>query len=153
MSESRRCLHAATFIAYINHSGCDEVMQPLLQDIVEQADGDATVLAVILFGSTARRERHPASDVDICLVLEPDRYSPEALMDMRLRYLTAFPVDIQIFQQLPIYIRQRILKEGEVLFCRDQDVLYDLALRTVKAFADFKPLYHRYLDEVARDRP
>ena len=56
MRESRRCSHAAMFIAYINHSGCDEVMQPLLQDIVEQADGDATVLAVILFGSTARRE-------------------------------------------------------------------------------------------------
>ncbi len=128
-------------------------MQPLLKDIVKQAEGDAMVLAVILFGSTARRERHRASDVDICLVLEPGTYALEVLMDIRLQYLAAFQADIQIFQQLPVYIRQRILKEGEVLFCRDQDALYDVALRTVRAFADFKPLYHQYLDEVARDRP
>ena len=50
-------------------------------------------------------------------------------------------------------MRQRVLKDGEVLFCRDLDALYDVALRTVQAFADFKPLYDRYLDEVARDRP
>lgn len=128
-------------------------MQPLLQDIVEQADSDTVVLAVILFGSTARGKRQHASDVDICLVLQPGTYSPAALMDIRLHYLAIFPADIQIFQQLPIYIRQRVLKEGEVLFCRDQDTLYDIALRTVQAFADFKPLYYRYLDEVKRDRP
>lgn len=132
---------------------CDGVMQLLLRDVVEQADGDARVLAVMLFGSTARRERRPASDIDICLVLEPGTYTPEALMDIRLQYLAAFPADIQVFQQLPVYIRQRILKEGEVLFCRDEDALYDIAWRTVQAFADFKPLYDRYLDEVARDRP
>ena len=67
--------------------------------------------------------------------------------------LAAFAADIQIFQQLPIYLRQRVLKEGKVLCCKDQDALYNIALRTVQAFADFKPLYDRYLDEVARDRP
>lgn len=128
-------------------------MQPLLQEVIEQASGDARMLAVMLFGSTARGEQHPASDVDICLVLEPGTYAPEALMDIRLQYLADFPADIQIFQQLPIYIRQRILKEGKVLVCRDEDVLYDIAWRTVQAFADFKPLYDCYLDEVARDRP
>ncbi len=128
-------------------------MESLLRDLVEQADRDTGVLAVILYGSTARGERHHASDVDICLVLEPGTYSPEALMDIRLQYLAAFPADIQIFQQLPIYIRQRVLKDGEVLFCRNQDTLYDIALRTVQAFTDFKPLYQRYLDEVARNRP
>ena len=74
-------------------------------------------------------------------------------MDIRLQYLAAFAADIQIFQQRPIYLRQRVLKDGEVWFCRDQDSLYDMALGTVQAFADFKPLYDRYLDEVARDRP
>jgi len=129
------------------------VRQALRRDIVKQAEGDATVLAVILFGSTARGERHDTSDVDICLVLQPAMYSPEALMDIRLQYLAAFAADIQIFQQRPIYLRQRVLKDGEVWFCRDQDSLYDMALGTVQAFADFKPLYDRYLDEVARDRP
>jgi predicted nucleotidyltransferase len=128
-------------------------MGTLLQDIVKQADGDSKVLAVILFGSTARGDRRDTSDVDVCLVLQPSRYSPEVLMEIRLQYLAAFAADIQIFQQLPIYLRQRVLKEGKVLCCKDQDALYNIALRTVQAFADFKPLYDRYLDEVARDRP
>jgi hypothetical protein len=127
--------------------------QGLLQNIVKQANGDSRVLAVLLFGSTARGERRDTSDVDVCLVLQPSRYAPEVLMEIRLQYLAAFAADIQIFQQLPIYLRQRVLKEGEVLYCKNEDVLYDIALRTVQAFADFKPLYDRYLDEVARDRP
>ena len=126
-------------------------MQALLQEMVQQAESDSRVLAVILFGSTARGERHKTSDVDICLVLVPDTYSPGALMDIRLQYLTAFSADIQIFQQLPIYLRQRVLKDGQVLCCRDEETLYNMALRTVQAFADFKPFYDRYLEEVARD--
>jgi predicted nucleotidyltransferase len=128
-------------------------METLLQDIGKQADVDSRVLAVILFGSATRGERRDTSDVDVCLVLKPGTYSPETLMDIRLHYLTAFAADIQIFQQLPIYLRQRVLKEGKVLCCKDEDALYDIALRTVQAFAAFKPLYDRYLDEVARDRP
>ena len=128
-------------------------MQALPQEIVKWAEGDSRVLAVILFGSTARGERRETSDVDICLVLVPDTYSPEMLMDIRLQYLTAFSADIQIFQQLPIYFRQRILKDGQVLGCRDEEALYDMALRTVQAFADFQPFYKRYLGEVAGDRP
>src|SRR5688500_9462555 len=128
-------------------------MQALLRDIVKRAEGDTVVLAVILFGSTARGERHHISDVDVCLVLAPGTYSPEASMEIRLQYLAASAADIQIFQHLPSYMRQRVLKDGEVLLCRDLDALYDVALRTVRAFADFKPLYDRYLDEIARDRP
>jgi len=39
-------------------------------------------------------------------------------------------------------VRRRALKEGRVLFCRDEDTLYDLALGTAKAFEDFRPLYN-----------
>ena len=57
-------------------------------------------------------------------------------------------MDVQVFQQLPIYIRQRVLKDGEVLFVRDEDQLYELAFRTVQEFEDFRPRYQTYLKEV-----
>jgi len=56
--------------------------------------------------------------------------------------------DIQIFQQLPLYIQVRILKEGKILFCKDEDELYELALQTVKSFESYKKIYYAYLDSI-----
>jgi hypothetical protein len=42
----------------------------------------------------------------------------------------------------------RVLKEGKVVFCRDEDMLYDLAIKTMKEFEDFKPIYYEYLKGV-----
>lgn len=51
--------------------------------------------------------------------------------------------------QLPLYIRVRVLKEGGILFVRDENQLYELAFRTAQAFEDFKHIYYGYLKEVA----
>ena len=112
-------------------------------------DGD--LLAVILFGSVARHEQTPLSDVDICLVMMPDYRTsePTAISNKRIDYLKDFSLDIRIFQQLPIYVRTRVLKEGKILFVRDEKLLYELAFRTVQAFEDFKHIYDGYLQEVA----
>ena len=48
-------------------------------------------------------------------------------------------------------MRSRILKEGAVLFVRDEDALYDVAIRTAKAWEDFRHIHREYLDQVARD--
>jgi predicted nucleotidyltransferase len=129
------------------------IMQQLLEEVMQRACGDQDVLAVLLFGSAARGEHHDDSDLDICLVLQPGTYQQSAPTNKRLEYLAAFPADVQVFQELPLYIRQRVLKEGRVLFCRDQDALYTLAFRTVQAFTDFQPLYRLYLEEVTRAGP
>ena len=80
-------------------------------------------------------------------------YESTPLSRKRLEYLAQFDLDVQIFQALPLYIRSRILKEGKVLFVRDEDLLYDLAFRTAQAFKDFKPIYYRYLEQVAHVGP
>ena len=121
--------------------------------LVEKASQDQDVLAVIVFGSHARGDNGPASDLDICLVLQARDHSNLKLSRKRLEYLKSFSIpslDIHIYQQLPLYIRKRILKEGEILFCRDEEVLYELAFRTAQEFEDFRQIYHSYLQEVAR---
>lgn len=116
---------------------------------------DTAVLAVLVFGSVARGEQTARSDLDVCLVLMPRRTPYESILMAckRLEYLTHVDLDVQIFQALPLYIRSRILKEGQVLFVRDEDLLYEVAFRTAQAFEDFKPIYHRYLEEVAHAGP
>ena len=58
--------------------------------------------------------------------------------------------DIVIFQQLPLHVKSRVLKEGRVLFVRDEDALYAVAIRAARAFEGFRHRYRAYLDEVAR---
>ena len=71
----------------------------------------------------------------------------------RLDYLAEVDLDVQVFQDLPLYIRPRVLAEGRVLYCRDEDRLYDVAFATMRAFGRFKRTYRAYLDEVEHGRP
>lgn len=122
-----------------------------IEKLLTKAREDAAVLAVLLFGSAVRREQTPLSDIDICLVLapQPTPFEPAELSRKRLDYLKDFPLDVQIFQQLPLYIRTRVLREGQILFVREETLLYELAFRTIQAFEDFKHIYYSYLEEVA----
>jgi len=124
--------------------------QPLIARLLEQAAHDADVLAVVMYGSAARGEACATSDVDICLLLMPERRTAAQMSAKRLEYVSEVDLDVQVFQQLPLYIRQRVLKDGRVLFVRDEDRLYDLAFRTVQAFEDFRPRYQAYLSEMLR---
>ena len=131
----------------------DTVSHPVLARLVARAKSDPEVLAVLLFGSRARGDPSPESDFDVCLVLGSEPGSDLAPAHKRLEYLGEADLDIIVFQQLPLHIRSRILKEGTVLFVRDEDALYALAARTARAFDGFRHIYRQYLDQVARDWP
>ena len=120
-----------------------------LQPLIDKAAKDRAILAVFLFGSHARGEAGPGSDVDICLALVPG-IGPEAAFDKRLEYMSEFEIDAHVYQSVPLYVRRRILKEGKVLFCRDEELLYEIACRTITEFADFEHFYREYLKEIAR---
>jgi hypothetical protein len=70
----------------------------------------------------------------------------------KLEYLGLADYDVTLFQQLPLYIRHRVIKEGKVLFCRDEGKLYELVIETIKQFEDFKPIYYEYLEGVIHAR-
>jgi predicted nucleotidyltransferase len=120
-----------------------------LERLLNLARQDSEILAVILFGSKARGEATSASDVDICLVLVSRRYDSLHLSRKKLEYLKIGELDVHVFQQLPLYIRRRVIKEGKVLFVQDEKALYELAFRTAQAFEDFKHRYYEYLEQVA----
>lgn len=119
-----------------------------LEALLAQAAADTDILAVLLFGSVARGEATPDSDVDVCLVLKMPTTAD--MSATRLAYLHYPALDVHVFQALPIYVRQRVLQDVRVLHVKDEDALYDEAFRTIREFEDFRPFYHEYLDEVAR---
>ncbi len=110
---------------------------------------DPDLLGLILFGSIARGEGSPVSDIDLCLVLMPGAHTPLEISGKKLEYAAAISAQISIFQQLPLYVRQSVLQDGKIIFCRDTDGLYEIAFATIREFADFEPTYLEYLKEVA----
>jgi uncharacterized protein YutE (UPF0331/DUF86 family)/predicted nucleotidyltransferase len=89
---------------------------PEVRRLLERAREDGAILALLLFGSRARGEATSASDIDLRIVLHPERDTAEERVRVRLASLPSEKMDIRLFPQLPLNIRKRVLKEGVVLF-------------------------------------
>ena len=61
-------------------------------------------------------------------------------------------VDIQKFQQLPLYIKVRILRDGRIILCKDKDNLYNLAFSVITEYNDFEYICREYLEEIKNVR-
>ena len=120
-------------------------MQKGIDKIITKARNDKDVLAVALFGSSLSGK---GRDVDICIFLK-EKKSNLLMTRKREDYLkeVSDKFDIHIFQQLPLYIRMRILK-GKILFVRDEDVLYEIAFSTIKEFGMYEKVYNMCLNKV-----
>ena len=115
-----------------------------LKEIVEKLKKDRDVLALILYGSYARGETY--RDIDLCIVLYPE--AEDKNFEKKLEYSEYEDIDVQIFNTLPLYIKARIFKEGRLIHCKDEELLYDIAIRTIKEYELFKPRYKLYLEGV-----
>jgi len=65
----------------------------------------------------------------------------------RFRVLTELSggkFDIQIFEELPLYVRVEVLK-GKLLYAKEESEVYDIAWRTIKEFDHFKKYYYDYI--------
>jgi len=126
-------------------------MEKELEKVVEKAKKDEDVLAVMLFGSYARGEAKPDSDIDVCLVLSK-KFKGD-FTEKKLEYLSELPskFDIHIFQQMPLYIRIRVLREGKILLDKNYDELVWLAIRTIKDFDLFEKHYYACIKGVAQN--
>ena len=99
------------------------------------------VKAVYLFGSYANGEEKPMSDIDLCAITT--RRLPESKKLEILSNAGAF-IDISVFQDLPIAVRARVLKEGKLLYCKDKGFLNSVFASTVQEYLDFKPVLEKF---------
>ena len=122
-------------------------MEKIIEGIIRNAKKDKDILAVAQFGSSLKTQNY--RDIDICLFLKEKLTNPQ-MTKKRLDFIAINPdkLDVQIFQQLPMYIRMRILKEAKILFCKNQKLLYEIAYQTIKDFNSYEKLYEMYLNKV-----
>lgn len=119
-------------------------MEKALNTLAMMAKKDKKILAAMAFGSYARKEKY--RDIDVALVLYPGKHTSLEMTNIRIKYSgISDKLDVHVFQQLPIYIRERILKEGKTVFCIDEDILYEVVFTAIREVSDFMPKYRRFL--------
>ncbi len=128
----------------------DEINK-LVKNSVERLkniEGFEKVRFIILYGSAAEGVSRENSDID--LYIDYDAKTDYERSMFRLKVLSELPdiFDVQIFDQLPLYVKKEVLK-GKVVFCRDEEYLYETALLTIKEFEDFKYRFYDYIGERA----
>jgi len=99
-----------------------------------------SVIAIILFGSVARGEARPISDIDLCIVTGRNIPEPEQI---DLISYGSEKIDVSLFWDLPLTIRFRVVKEGVTLFCRDPLALHRIRAATVREYLDTAPLIRK----------
>ncbi|MBC8448615.1 MAG: nucleotidyltransferase domain-containing protein [Chloroflexi bacterium] len=105
---------------------------------------------VYLFGSQARGDTGPLSDVDVALLLRPG-VSRKAAFDLRLRMMAALgrlfdtdEIDVVVLNDAPLLLQHRVLRDGKVLFCRHELRRVRYEARAISKYLDFQHLENIY---------
>jgi predicted nucleotidyltransferase len=104
------------------------------------------VVAVYLFGSVARGEKTPESDVDLAILLDRQIGLPRLLEIMgALMEVAGDKVDVSILNELPLPLQFRVVRDGRLLYVRNDRVRTAFETRVVEEYLDFKPRLEEYI--------
>jgi predicted nucleotidyltransferase len=123
------------------------------QDIERQiaeffAKDPTTVIAVYLFGSVARDDARPGSDVDLAVLFEASPAaalnSPRFALAGDIERILGAPVDLVTLNDAPADLRIRVLREGRLLVDRQPSGRIAFEVRTRNEAFDLDPILARY---------
>ena len=110
---------------------------------LKKTSGFDRVKFVILFGSYSLGKQNKLSDIDFAVYYDGDK---DEKYRFRKELIGILPdnFDIQIFQDLPLYIRINVLK-GRLIYTKDLTFTYEKYYETIKDFERFKRYYYDYI--------
>jgi predicted nucleotidyltransferase len=104
--------------------------------------------AVYLFGSVARGEARPSSDVDLAVLY---RATPPATLDGMaldlqedLHAALDVPVQAVVLDRAPVDLVHRVLRDGILVLERDRSRRIAFEVRARNEYFDLKPILDRY---------
>ena len=109
-----------------------------------------------LFGSVARGEARPSSDLDVGVVFSPIP-APAQLdqLGTDLEAAAGRPVDLVVLNEAPPLLTHEAIRGGRVIVCRDDDERVGFETRATARYLDtahLRRVQHRYLRERAEAR-
>ncbi len=120
-------------------------MEPEISSVIAKIRdiGGAKIKFIMLYGSAAKGESTSLSDIDLAVYYHGDT---KERFDFRIKILgrVSNKFDIQIFQDLPLYIQNEILSTGKVIYYGDYKEIFNIFMKTIREFEDFKPRLKLY---------
>ena len=108
---------------------------------IRKLDIKKKVRFIALFGSYAKGNATKRSDIDLAIYYdgnEKERFNFRILVSGSL----GDKYDIQIFQDLPLYVKQEIFKYGKFIYGEHSKEMYETNFLVIKEFENFR----RFLD-------
>jgi len=104
---------------------------------IKRIDTENRVEFIVLYGSSVKEKYGELSDIDLAIYYHGNE---EERFRFRIRVLGRLSnrFDIQMFQNLPLYIRKDIVSSGKPLYYKDYEMIFDEYLRTIKGYEDFE---------------
>ena len=127
----------------------DKMRRPILTDIkslnniAKEMSSTKSIKAIYLFGSVARGKAGPLSDIDICVMGRLNEKEKSIILGF-----SSDNLDISFFEDLPTYIKFRVLKEGRPLIVKDKEFINEAKIKTARNYIDFRHVINKYSREV-----
>jgi len=108
---------------------------------LRKLDTQNKIKFILHFGSSAHGKSTPR-DIDIGVYYKGTK---EQRFKFRIKASGALSdkIDLHIFQDVPLTVQREML-QGKVAYMKDEDCLYDEAIRIVKEFRTFEKYYNAY---------
>lgn len=119
--------------------------EELLQEVKRLAEF-SHVNAIVLFGSRARGTENSDSDIDLAVFTEGATDEQEFELLKKEDGL-----DICAFSRPPLVIQFRIVKEGKILFVKNEKILHNIYMNTIRDYLDFIPQLRRFYWSIIQD--
>jgi predicted nucleotidyltransferase len=113
----------------------------ILQALRGVIDAEPAIRVAYLFGSCARGDFGPTSDVDVALLGDQRIDLTElAAIGARIGTVVDRPVDVVDLRSAPPLLCRQVVAEGEVLTVRDPLLRFDFEQEAVRRCEDTRPL-------------
>jgi len=110
-----------------------------LNQIIEKIKSIKEVVAIVVFGSYAEGKVKEMSDIDIAVIVQnADKYIEADIGSM---YSPKF--DVVLFHRLPLHIQYEVLKNGNVIFCRNEEEFFEIKRNVLREYLEMSAMYER----------
>jgi len=112
------------------------------------------VVFAYLYGSYAKEQPHPFSDLDIGIFVEG--LDTKACLNLELSLALRFDEkldnavqsEVRVLNHLSLVVKGRILGDAEVIYSRNEDKRIDFETQVRRAYFDFLPVIQHYQEAV-----